>query len=102
AHRLGPFQHVHFIATALHVFQTLVHVVFSATATVTMLLWWMDISQAQAREWVGWQGLAFEDELLKLKSAAVSLLEHVASTLHHKVILGKQGVEKDASAFSEQ
>ncbi|CAI5474954.1 unnamed protein product [Closterium sp. Yama58-4] len=79
-------QHMHVPATALHLLQNLVQIVCSVATIATALLWWTGVSQAQARACVVQQGLALNDGLLKLTSAAISFLEYAASTFYHKTL----------------
>ncbi|CAI6005090.1 unnamed protein product [Closterium sp. NIES-64] len=72
------FQYVHFLATALHLLQ--ISVSEGEASSVTMLLWWADVSQAQTRAWEVEQGLSMKDRLLELRSAAASFLPERAGS----------------------
>ncbi|CAI5537230.1 unnamed protein product, partial [Closterium sp. Naga37s-1] len=59
---------------------------YTALCPLIVLLWWMNVTQAQAREWLRLQGLAAKSKLAKLKRAAAFFMELNNFPLLHKAI----------------
>ncbi|CAI5495059.1 unnamed protein product [Closterium sp. Naga37s-1] len=70
----------------LYLLQTLLYALYTALCPLIVLLWWMNVTQAQLREWLRLQGLAAKARLLKLKRAAAFFMELNNFPLLHKAI----------------
>ncbi|CAI5509266.1 unnamed protein product, partial [Closterium sp. Naga37s-1] len=67
-------QHVQSFITPLHVLYALVQMVYSVVAPLTLLLWWMGVSTAQARAWLHQHALPLKDGLKNLRASTTSFM----------------------------
>ncbi|CAI5990270.1 unnamed protein product [Closterium sp. NIES-65] len=68
-------QPARFQALPLYLLHTLLYVLYTALCPLIVLLWWMNVTQGQVREWLLLQGLAARAKLTMLKRAAASFME---------------------------
>ncbi|CAI5486563.1 unnamed protein product, partial [Closterium sp. Naga37s-1] len=68
-------QPARFQALPLYLLHALLYVLYTALCPLIVLLWWMNVTQAQVWEWLRLRGLAARAKLTMLKRAAASFME---------------------------